>query len=130
MFGLEETNRWGSMVWGVDSWGWDATLPWNLRKLVSTTLTVNSDMSKFSIIKGISDYLNFSTQVSKNSTRYFRNNTMTVSGGLAAVYWLNNGWYYAVDGINATNWNTTNYTETSTAVSTWSSVGPATTTWS
>lgn len=116
VFGGAPTNKWGSMVWGVEAWGYgDVDLIQSVFKKISNTFTVSDGVTK-SVGKKIAEVLyvdaDMSSEHLKDAAGYsyiFPNNTDEGESRIDTQY-------------SNVSYNSATYSDVAATATTWVSV--------
>jgi hypothetical protein len=127
IYSSEPTTKWNAFVWGTGSWGW-RDVEWTYAKGISNSATFSTSQSK-KVWHLISEIALFSITISREWNHPI-SETVRLSGSIASVYVINNGWKVTKCGIsNAINWPRDNFVKQINPTTTWVETPSPTTTW-
>lgn len=127
LYGIEPHNKWGTMVWGSDTWG-QRDVEWTATHAYYNTLTVDST-NRFKVYHQISESISIGTVISREFPSRVSENLFLTSR-IASVYRVNNGWFVKKgDTINALSFPVSNFTQVSDPTTSWTVAVAPTTIW-
>jgi hypothetical protein len=127
-YGAEPANKWGSLVWGTDTWAW-RDIEWIFFKGIANTLTTDSAITGKNAWKLIEDSFALDSVISREFG-YSISNSFAISSAITIINIINNNWILSRGGeTNALNWPVDNFTLVANPTSSWSEIATPPTTW-
>jgi hypothetical protein len=127
LYGVEPHNKWGTLVWGTDTWA-QQDVQWTDYKSVVNTMAVSST-NAFIVHHFTNEQIGLGTIISREyPSRVFEN--LSLSSKLVSVYRVNNGWYSQQGGTtNALSFPVDSFSEVTDPTTTWTESTQPSTTW-
>lgn len=127
LYGVEPHNKWGSLVWGRDTWD-RQDVQWRFDKYLSLPVTI-SGQNAFKVRHLVSELANLSTTISRQFPSR-TSSSISLSSRVVSVYRINNGWYVSqLETTNLLDVPADNFVEVSDATASWTQLTPTSTTW-
>lgn len=127
LYGVEPHNRWGTLVWGTDTWA-QQDVQWRLDKYLPLPVTISAQ-NAFKVRHLVSESTNLSTTISRQFPSR-TSSSVSISSRVVSVYRINNGWYVSqLETTNLLDVPTDNFVEVPDATASWTQITPTSITW-
>lgn len=127
-YGSEPTNKWGTLVWGTDTWE-TQDIEWTFYKGIADSLTTDSAITGKNAWKLIDDAIDLTTLVSREFG-YSISDSFSMSSAITIINIINNNWILSKGGEqNALQWPVDNFSIVANPTSSWSEIATPSTTW-
>ena len=127
LYGVEPHNRWGTLVWGTDTWA-QQDVQWRFDKYLPLPVTIASQ-NAFKVRHLVSELTNLSTTISRQFPSR-TSSSVSISSRVVSVYRINNGWYVSqLETTNLLDVPTDNFVEVPDATASWTQITPTSITW-
>ncbi len=127
LYGVEPQNKWGSLVWGTDTWA-QQDVQWKFDKYLPLNLSL-SFQNAFKIRHLVSESVILSTIISRQIFAR-ASSSLSLSSRVVSVSRINNGWYVQrLEETNLLDVPNDNFTEIADTVTSWTQLSSTSTTW-
>ena len=127
LYGIEPHNKWGSLVWGTDTWA-QQDVQWGFDKYLPLNLSL-SFQNAFKVRHLVSESATLSTLISRQFPAR-TSSSISLSSRVVSVYRINNGWYVQhLEETNLIDVPLDNFTEIPDTVTPWTQLSSTSTTW-
>ncbi len=127
LYGIEPHNKWGSLVWGTDTWA-QQDVQWKFDKYLPLNLSL-SFQNAFKVRHLVSESATLSTLISRQFPAR-TSSSISLSSRVVSVYRVNNGWYVQrLEETNLLDVPLDNFTEIPDTVTPWTQLSSTSTTW-
>lgn len=130
--GADETNKWGTLVWGTNKWGSEQDIIVHVGKLIAEALS-NTDATFKDVAKTLGEALSLSDSITKDFIGPTIAESLTLNSIQDGLVLTDSAGFYHVFRGNTTEGEDkiiSDYTEVSASGTSWTAASEASTSWS